>query len=118
MPELKQLGTASRNRLIKSYQRSAKRRGLSFGLDEESFYSLAQSVCYYCGDPPSNIFKNNSKRKGFYVHSGIDRKNNKIGYTKNNSVACCKVCNFSKHKLSEKLFLDMVERVYLNKIKK
>lgn len=118
MPEVKQLGTASKNRLIKKYQQSAKERGLSFRLDSDSFYELTQSVCYYCGALPSGIFRNNNKRKGFYTHNGIDRKNNNIGYTKLNCVACCKTCNFSKHKMSEKLFLDMVERIYLNKIKK
>lgn len=118
MPEIKQLGLASKNRLIKKYQKAAKERGFSFKLDAARFYKLAQSECYYCGSPPSNVFRNNNKRKGFYIHSGIDRKNNSIGYTKANSVACCKTCNFSKNKLSEKSFLDMVEKIYLNKIKK
>lgn len=59
-------------------------------------------VCYYCGiteDDCKNFFKKNSKftRGG---HRGlsleVDRKDSNLGYTENNVVWACYVCNNSK----------------------
>lgn len=44
--------------------------------------------------------------------NGIDRVDSNIGYTKDNSVPCCKYCNFAKHTMSEDDFYVWVKRVY------
>lgn len=42
----------------------------------------------------------------------IDRADNNLGYTKENSVPCCSECNFCKGTLSKDKFLDLVRKVY------
>lgn len=44
--------------------------------------------------------------------NGIDRIDSNIGYTKENSVSCCKFCNFAKHTMSESDFYKWIRRVY------
>lgn len=111
MPEY-QLGEASKNRLIKEYQRKAAARGLTFRLTRQEFYDLTRSNCYYCGSEPSNVFKNNRDRDGFYIYNGIDRLKNNVGYTSLNSVACCKRCNFAKAQMTEQEFMQMVDEIF------
>jgi uncharacterized metal-binding protein len=35
-----------------------------------------------------------------------------LGYTKINSVPCCKVCNIAKHNLSVPEFLNHIKRIF------
>ena len=51
--------------------------------------------CHYCGFHSNNFL------------NGIDRMNNLIGYTKENSVACCQVCNRMKNTLNKETFILM-----------
>ena len=73
------------------YQRGAERRGIEFKLSIADFQVFWQKPCYYCGDPIDTI--------------GIDRLNNDKGYTVDNTVSCCKVCNFMKHTMDELQFI-------------
>lgn len=74
-----------------TYKRGADRRGLEFNLSMEDFKTLWNKECYYCNEKVNGI--------------GIDRLNNDKGYTLDNSVVCCQICNFMKHKLNEKEFI-------------
>lgn len=54
--------------------------------------------CHYCGSPiewiPHTVSRKNRK-----VNSGkynLDRKNNSLGYSKDNCVVCCSECNYLK----------------------
>lgn len=62
----------------------AKRRGYEWSISQEQFELLVQNVCHYCAGslPPCG--------------SGLDRKDNDKGYTMDNVVPCCKVCNLIK----------------------
>jgi len=79
------------------YRRNAKLRNLTFELSKEQFIEIAGKNCEYCGAPPKN--KDHFKFKGAIQISGIDRKDNKIGYTQENSVPCCSICNYGKKDL-------------------
>lgn len=63
------------------YRNVAKRRGLDFLITLEQFLSLLQSHCHYCGTSEK---------------VGIDRKENDKGYTTENSLPCCEICNRMK----------------------
>ena len=49
--------------------------------------------------------------------NGIDRIDNNIGYTNENSVPCCKTCNFAKNILSESQFYLWIKKIYEHNFK-
>jgi len=106
--------TASFNQLIAGYKRSAKKRKLVWELSEIQFRKLTKMPCRYCGNPPSAKATHGGRHNGDYVYTGIDRQNSKQGYTFNNSVPCCKTCNYAKRDLSEKEFVEWIARVYVH----
>lgn len=101
--------TASFNVMKGCYVRNAKTRGLSWELSNDDVKRLFNSNCFYCGLEPSNNYKNTYYNMKY---SGIDRVNNAIGYTKDNTVSCCKICNHAKKTMSKEEFLSWIERVY------
>jgi hypothetical protein len=91
-------GEAARNRLFSYYRWVASKRNLNWSLSSRQFSKITSSACHYCGQPPSAHFKT-KETFGDYVYNGVDRKNNAVGYTPENSVPCCKQCNFAKRNL-------------------
>lgn len=89
----------------KIYQRSANYRNLFFSINQNDYESLVKNPCYYCGM---------IQERGF---NGIDRLNQSIGYIQDNCVSCCKMCNYMKGSLNEKVFVNRVEHILnFNKI--
>ncbi len=105
------------NSIYNSYKSNALARKYIFELSKDDFIDLLNQNCYYCGIEPSAIYDRN------YYHikyNGIDRLDNKKGYTKDNSVTCCKFCNIAKNNNSLESFNEWVQRLsnnYLKKIK-
>lgn len=64
--------------------RTAKRRGLSWDIKEEDFSKLIKQVCFYCGRPLCS------------TGCGLDRIDNKKGYSDTNVVPCCGRCNTTR----------------------
>lgn len=62
-------------------------------LTYEEFISFLGKPCYYCGRIIEKV--------------SLDRIDNSIGYTINNIVSCCKMCNVAKNKNTQKEFFDM-----------
>ena len=89
-------------------------------IDFDTFRNLSKSSCEYCGLEFSKIIKDRQNEtktgklnsKHILRINGVDRKNNSIGYTKENSVACCKYCNFAKHTMNAKEFYKWIKKVY------
>jgi hypothetical protein len=67
------------------YKNRSIRKKFDFTLSEELFYSIQERPCYLCGKEQTNIHKN-----------GIDRYDNKKGYTEENIRSCCSNCNYMK----------------------
>jgi 5-methylcytosine-specific restriction endonuclease McrA len=88
-------GHAARTVKLCDYKHGAKRRGLEWSLTDEEVYSLFGGDCHYCGAPPSMV-KNIKRLNGSFVWNGIDRLDNKCGYTTKNAVSCCYDCNQAK----------------------
>ena len=84
------------------------------------FKDLSKSKCKYCGLEHSKEIEDRLSEKSdgkklsdnVIKINGIDRVDSNIGYTKENSVACCKYCNFAKHTMSEDDFYKWIRRVY------
>jgi len=96
------------------YKKNAIKRGLIFELSYEDFILLTSNNCSYCGNPPVGLYKTNIEKKGrsisSYNYNGIDIIDNNIGYTFENSVACCKYCNNAKSNLSIGYFISWALR--------
>ena len=78
----------------KDYIVGATKRQKVITIDFDTFSTLVQSPCYYCGH--SNPDETN----------GIDRMDNSAGYTNENCVSCCWTCNRMKHISSTEFFIE------------
>lgn len=86
-------------------------------IDFDYFLDLSKKSCNYCGLVESNFAtdrnsKGNKTSDIIIKYNGIDRLNSNLGYTKQNSVPCCKFCNIAKNTMTEKDFMDFIKRVY------
>jgi len=108
-----QKGHASLSRIYDSYICRAKSKKIRFDISLEDFKSITSDNCYYCGTKPNQYFANHKNHYyGVYKYNGLDRINPTIGYTKNNSVACCKYCNFAKNDLTTRKFYKHIKKIY------
>ena len=82
---------------------AAKSRNLPMLLDFNTFKLLHKIPCHYCGE--------NFERTTGY---GIDRINSDLGYTKENSVACCSKCNYAKQSLEYYEFISHIIKIVNN----
>jgi hypothetical protein len=75
------------------YNKNIK-RGMNISLSYEDFLEFTNiNKCHYC-----NRYVHWSSywtREGGYRYN-LDRKNNKLGYSKDNCVVCCRICNLGK----------------------
>lgn len=77
------------NQVFAWYKYSAKKRGQAWLISKPLFERLTSLPCSYCGLPPT-------LRKFGYAYNGLDRKDNRRGYSPTNVVTCCSVCNSVK----------------------
>ena len=106
--------------VLHNYKRHAHGLRVSFNIDVEQAKDLMMRPCFYCGVAPSNVtilkaashhLKKFQKPDRTFIYSGLDRWNNKKGYTLENLVPCCITCNRGKHaKMSGKEFQEYLIR--------
>jgi hypothetical protein len=69
---------------LSRWKSGCKTRGVLFDLDQDFYTEITKLPCHYCSAPlPTHGI-------------GIDRKDPKGGYTNDNVVPCCAVCNDAK----------------------
>ncbi|ARF09843.1 hypothetical protein Indivirus_4_15 [Indivirus ILV1] len=78
------------------------KRNYSFEITDEFYYGLINKPCYYCGE---------FDEKGW---NGADRKDNNIGYIKQNCVSCCSMCNIMKSDYTISQLLQYCQNIYDN----
>lgn len=83
---------------FQAYKQGAKARGLPFELTHENFKELWKNPCSYCGSEIETI--------------GLDRIDSSLGYTRENIIPCCVVCNRAKHAMTTKQFLDHIKKIF------
>lgn len=101
-------GRAVRNQILDDYKRGASNRGFEWSLSEAQFDTLIVGECFYCGRPPCNRRKAR-RMNGDLIFNGIDRLDNNKGYTSDNTVSCCKICNRAKSSLALEDFMSWIE---------
>tara|TARA_R100001163_G_C5066244_1_gene204555 strand:+ start:434 stop:3151 length:2718 start_codon:yes stop_codon:yes gene_type:complete len=84
----------------------AYERGFEWTLTIDEFKEIIKNPCHYCGTKP------------FGREGGIDRYENNLHYTKENSVSACTTCNDMKKDLSSDVFLDKCKKASLSSYKK
>lgn len=97
--------------IILGYKRHAERRGFKWKLTRKDVEDLVKNDCFYCGSKPNNIKKTKNSLSGGFVYSGIDRIDNTRHYIKENSVPCCKVCNYAKSNMDLQEFQEWAIRI-------
>jgi hypothetical protein len=82
------------------YQQGARRRGLTWELSAEAFEALVAEDCSYCGaaPPPDGI-------------NGVDRVDSRAGYTEDNVVTACALCNYAKRDQPVEAFIAWAKRI-------
>ena len=98
-------------KVLSSYRKRARESGRVFELDRDYFTDLIQHNCYYCGAVPGNRWKVHETE---FIYQGVDRIDNAEGYTLDNCVPCCMICNKMKKAMSSKEFLDHIGRIHEN----
>ncbi len=76
----------------------AKKRGYTLSISEVYYHTkLANSSCYYCGEKDTKYW--------------IDRKINNKGYTIENTVPCCEMCNKSKRHIDPDIWINHCKKI-------
>lgn len=103
-----------------AYKQRAIAKGLAFEISRELFRELTQQDCHYCGTPPSQESYRATSHRGTiqtgseystYIYNGLDRVDSSLGYTVDNVVPCCGICNHAKHTMSYAAFTAWLDRV-------
>lgn len=114
--QIKEPGFSGFTRLWNGYRLNAKSRGLVFELTKDEFRNITSSRCVYCNiQPLAKSFCYNlsatSRDNSVYMYNGIDRRDNAVGYTPTNAVACCSDCNLAKRDQTVEAFLRWIDRL-------
>lgn len=107
---------------------SAKNRGKEMKLSITEISEKIKQNCFYCKTEPtlsfntlknrrqsekdSNNFTEEYIKKATIYYNGLDRIDSSKGYTLENTVTCCKTCNFAKNDLTQQEFYNWIQKVY------
>jgi hypothetical protein len=84
------------NKSFTNYRHRANKRGHDFTLTRVEFLNIISQRCHWCA---------------FDGLVGVDRLDNNHGYTTENSVPCCKKCNYAKNDMSLEEWSEWIDRV-------
>lgn len=87
---------------ISAIKNWAKKKGRVMELTDQQIEAMITSICYYC----------KKKKEGKFI--GIDRKDNNLGYTVENTVPCCWPCNRAKNDQPTDKFIGNCTDVAMN----
>lgn len=116
--------------ILKREYSAIKKRHRKFKSNEDvitynEFKTIVKSPCYFCGAECSKTIHDRlwSRKKAYKCSditicvNGIDRIDSTKGYTSENCVACCKICNYAKNTMTIEEFKEWIEKVYDHLIK-
>jgi len=98
--------------LFRRVQDQGRHRNISFDLTHDDARRLMKESCFYCGAEPGQASGHSTQRyNGSFIYNGLDRVDNAGGYTLDNVVPCCKICNFAKGTMTQGKFLSWLDRL-------
>lgn len=81
-------------------------------IDFETFSSLVDQNCFFCGSQPCLIRYDRLENSNVSVnHQGLDRIDSNKGYNIDNVVPCCQTCNQAKNILTIEEFYKWIKLV-------
>ena len=83
------------------YRKNASDRKIEWEISFEEFCKYWNGRCYYCGEKIDGI--------------GLDRVDNKKGYTIKNIIPCCSKCNYMKGTLTKQDFIARCKKISMKK---
>ena len=94
----------------------ARHRGHEFILTREQLANIVFRVCHYCGCEPYQRMQLRRNIPGmgtripvkWLTYNGVDRVDSSKGYTVDNCVPCCGVCNRMKN---DQTYPDFIARI-------
>lgn len=110
---------ASYMKLYSHYKIRAIRKHREFTLSLERFIELLKGNCKYCGTEPRKLsqplkgskYSSEKLELSTIKFNGLDRVDSNIGYTEENSVTCCEMCNKAKLDWPIEVFEDWIKRL-------
>lgn len=105
-----EFGATCTNDVFCFYRNHAKKANRDFEFSKEEFRNLIIQSCVYCGDALTNERKS-PRSYGEFKYTGLDRVDSSKGYTKENTVPCCSMCNYMKRHHSTETFLNHIKRI-------
>lgn len=103
-------GIAARNKTLLGYKKQAKKRGFEWSLTDNEAIDMMARDCHYCGAPPNGVTKS-GVNNGHFTYNGLDRQDNRLGYTPSNVVPCCAMCNHAKAAHPVEAFEAWIDRL-------
>ena len=94
-------------------------RNYIFELTLVQFITIIQQPCRYCGanNDIKRITQHGKQITRWALRAnGIDRRNNDLGYTVENSIPCCALCNLAKRSMSAYEYINHCKNVAANNI--
>lgn len=93
--------------------RAVKYRTKQFELSLKEFENLSLGDCKYCGKAPANKYRQIlTKGDKILLYNGIDRIDSSKGYTLDNCVTCCSICNTMKNSLTYTEFINHIKLLH------
>lgn len=95
------------------YKEGAAKRGFIWELSDEDFREIISKPCHYCGESPKplqSLTRYKNVKEELYVN-GVDRIDSNLGYTKDNCVPCCTMCNRMKLDYNINDFITHVRKI-------
>lgn len=83
------------------YKKRAENKNLEFSITISEYNAIIHNDCYICGKFSTSTHRN-----------GIDRYDDTLGYTVDNSYPCCANCNYMKKQYSFQNFIDRLRLIY------
>lgn len=99
------------------YKGHARDKNRKFELSYDEFKKLVHDNCFYCGSEPQiqHQLLKYSKNSIPQPLNGVDRIDSSKGYTIDNCVTCCSICNQMKSNIDQNLFLSQIEKIHNNR---
>lgn len=111
----KTMEMSARSMLYIDYKSKSKKIGRQFQLTLDEFANITKKPCRYCGvEPRRTVKRKKSPNPIECLANGIDRLDNSVGYTTDNSVPCCETCNRAKLAMTEGEFVSWIKQAYLH----
>jgi hypothetical protein len=99
------------DRLFSKWKTSIAKRHTTT-LSKEEYLNLIYKDCFYCGEPPKNIYSLSRKYNNSIVYQGIDRINPNLEYDMNNCISCCWTCNRMKADMTVDEFKEKIKNLF------